>query len=74
MTTITLNIRGMHCTSCAMNIDDALEDVPGVVSSRTNYARAQTTIEMEPASAVTPEQLIAAIEAVGYQATRILSE
>ncbi|MET9835538.1 heavy-metal-associated domain-containing protein [Streptomyces sp. NPDC006385] len=33
-----LHIEGMHCTSCGLLIDDELEDIPGVRSSRTDVA------------------------------------
>ncbi|HUQ84878.1 MAG TPA: heavy-metal-associated domain-containing protein [Candidatus Limnocylindrales bacterium] len=36
---IKLKIAGMHCTSCAMNIDGELEDTAGVKEAKTNYAK-----------------------------------
>ena len=56
-----LKIQGMHCTSCAMNIDGALEDLPGVQEASTSYARGQLDVSFEPAQ-VTLEQIIATIE------------
>ena len=47
MKTVTLKIVGMHCTSCAMNIDFELEDIKGVKEASTNYAKLQT-IGMTP--------------------------
>lgn len=44
---ITLKIKGMHCTSCAMNIDGALEDAEGVLSSETSYARSKVTVNFD---------------------------
>lgn len=61
-------IKGMHCTSCAMNIDGALEDLPGVVSSDTSYAKAKTTVTYDE-SQVKLEKIKAAIEAEGYTVT-----
>lgn len=52
-----------------MNIDDALEEVPGVISSRTNYARAKTTLHVQADAPVTTETLIGAIQEAGYQAS-----
>lgn len=40
-------VSGMHCVSCAMNIDGTLEDLPGVVKAETNYAKAQTNVEFD---------------------------
>lgn len=48
MQTVKLNIFGMHCTSCAMNIDGELEDIKGVKESQTNYAKQQTEVTFDP--------------------------
>ena len=42
-----LKIEGMHCASCAMNIDFDLEDLDGVKSSNTNYAKSETEVEFD---------------------------
>jgi len=67
---ITFSIKGMHCTSCALVIDDALEEVPGIISSKTEYSRSQVQVEYD-ASVVTKAQMLAAIAAQGYQATAV---
>lgn len=65
---IKLKITGMHCTSCAMNIDGDLEDcVKGVTSSSTNYAKAETEVEFDEKE-VEIEQIIGQIKKTGYQA------
>jgi copper chaperone CopZ len=46
--TLAFEIEGMHCVSCAMNIDGALEDTPGVISATTNFAKARLSIEFDP--------------------------
>lgn len=43
-----LKIIGMHCTSCAMNIDGELEDTEGVKEAKTNYAKQQTEVTFDP--------------------------
>lgn len=48
MQTVKLNIFGMHCTSCAMNIDGELEDTEGVKEAKTNYAKQQTQVTFDP--------------------------
>lgn len=63
--TITFKIVDMHCTSCAMNIDGALEDTSGVYKANTNYAQAKSTIEYDPKQ-ITPEQLKQTIAEQGY--------
>ncbi len=65
---IKLKITGMHCTSCAMNIDGDLEDyVKGVTSSSTNYAKAETEVEFDEKK-VKIEQIVDQIKKTGYQA------
>jgi copper chaperone CopZ len=58
-------IKGMHCTSCAMNIDGALEDTEGVFSSKTSYAQSKVEIEYDK-SKVSLKQLSKVIEDQGY--------
>ena len=43
-----LKIEGMHCTSCAMNIDFDLEDLDGIKKAKTSYAKSETEIEFDP--------------------------
>lgn len=66
-TRLTLHLAGLHCASCAMAIDLALEDLPGVTEARTSYARATTEVTFDP-SRVGREDLIAAIREAGYAA------
>jgi len=42
-------IASMHCASCALNIDLDLEDLAGVKSSKTSYAKSVAEIEYDPA-------------------------
>ena len=43
-----LKIEGMHCTSCAMNIDFDLEDLEGVKIAKTSYAKEMCEVEFDP--------------------------
>jgi len=61
-----LKIKGMHCTSCAMVIDMDLEDLPGVCSCKTSYAKAETEVEYDP-DEVSIEKIVEAIKKSGYQ-------
>ena len=61
-----LKIDGMHCTSCAMNIDFDLENLEGVKSAKTNYARQESEIEFDPEK-VTEEDLANNIKKTGYK-------
>lgn len=60
-------ISGMHCTSCAMNIDGELEDTDGVKQSNTNYAKSQTEVEFDEKK-VNQEKIINIIQKSGYSA------
>jgi copper chaperone CopZ len=62
-----LSIQGMHCVNCAMLIDGALEDLPGVQSANTNYARQMVDIEYDE-NTVSENELVAAIKESGYSA------
>jgi P-type Cu+ transporter len=63
---VTLKIEGMHCSSCSLAIDGALEDTKGVVSADTDYARSQTVIKYAP-DEVSPEELATVIKNEGYE-------
>lgn len=66
-TTHVFRVEGMHCGSCALLIDDALEDLPGVRSTQTTVKQGRSTVELDPSQS-TPEDVIHAIEELGYQA------
>jgi len=61
-------IQGMHCVGCAMTVDGAVEDLTGVRSATTNYARQVAEIEYDEKK-VTEAQIIAAIQTAGYKAS-----
>lgn len=64
---LIFKISGMHCTSCAMNIDGELEDTDGVKEANTNYAKACTEVTFDT-DKLTHEKIISIIEEVGYSA------
>ncbi len=64
--TVRLDVTGMSCASCAANIERRLNQFDGV-SASVNYATAQATAQVPDAVAV--DDLVAAVEAVGYGAT-----
>ena len=67
MTKKRFQIQGMHCVGCAMTVDGAVEDLPGVKSATTNYARQVADVEYDEKK-VTDSQIITAIQAAGYKA------
>src|SRR3989338_524393 len=62
-----LNLSGMHCASCASNIESALKKVSGVIDAQVNFAQEKAHIEFHPQK-LRVEDLIAAIEKAGYKA------
>lgn len=60
-------IIGMHCTSCAMNIDGELEDSGKVIEAFTSYAKQITEVTFET-DKVSDNEIIKIIEQVGYSA------
>src|SRR3989338_5873534 len=67
MEKIILNISGMHCVSCAGNIEGALKRISGVISAQVNFALEKAYIEFEPRE-LSLDGLIAAVEKTGYKA------
>lgn len=61
-----IRIDGMHCASCAMSIDDALERLDGVQRAKTSYARGLVKVDHDPARAGAPA-LRDAISQAGYR-------
>ena len=61
-----LKIEGMHCSSCAMNIDFDLEDL-GVKSTKTSYAKQECEVEFDEEKIKLP-QILETVEKSGYQA------
>lgn len=64
---VKLSIEGMHCSSCSLNIDGALEELSGVVQSSTSYAQSKTVVSFDPNKVGIPE-LQATIKELGYGA------
>ncbi|MEX5632922.1 MULTISPECIES: heavy-metal-associated domain-containing protein [Parafrankia] len=67
VTTHTFRVEGMHCGSCSLLIDDALEDLPGVRSTRTTLRQGRTTVELD-LSQNRPQDVVRVIEDLGYRA------
>ncbi|MGQ0483709.1 MAG: heavy-metal-associated domain-containing protein [Pseudonocardia sp.] len=63
--TLTLGIEGMHCASCALLVDETLEDLPGIVTARTSVKQARSEVELDPARCSATD-IVAAIGELGY--------
>ncbi len=62
---LRLDLEGMTCASCAARIEKRLNNLNGVEAT-VNFATEQATIRSD--SEVSAEELIAAVESVGYEA------
>lgn len=65
MSTLTLDVGGMTCASCAARIEKRLNRIEGVQAS-VNFATEQARVDFP--DSVSPEELVAAVEATGYTA------
>jgi P-type Cu+ transporter len=62
---VKFNIEGMHCASCAVNIENDLKKNPGVKEARVSYASRQAVVDFDP-SRVSDADLKKVIEDSGY--------
>src|SRR3954470_12939595 len=63
---VELPIDGMTCASCAGRVEKSLNRLDGVEAT-VNFATERASVEFDPAQ-VEPEQLVGAVESVGYSA------
>lgn len=66
MTKQRLTIKGMHCGSCAMNIDEELEELDGVDEAQTSYRKQSTEIVFDEAR-INLDVIQEAIRRLGYE-------
>jgi len=62
----TFPIKGMHCASCAVNIEKALTGTPGVKGANVNFALAKATVHYEEGR-IDEMGLHAVVEKTGYK-------
>ncbi len=63
---LELPIEGMTCSSCAGRVEKSLNRLEGV-DATVNFATERASVSFDPAQ-VAPEQLVGAVEEVGYAA------
>lgn len=66
--TAVFKINGMHCTSCALNIDMDLEETEGITESNTSYAKQKTEVTFDPEK-ISLDKIIEIIKKTGYEAS-----
>ena len=69
MKKLALSIQGMHCASCASNIERSLRKIPAVKSVSVSLLTSKGFIEIE--GEVSEEALKAAVARAGYRLTGV---
>jgi Cu+-exporting ATPase len=64
---ISFPVTGMTCAACQARVQRALSVVPGVADASVNLVTRSAAVQYNP-STVTPERLIEAVRATGYDA------
>lgn len=70
---ITLTIGGMHCASCALNIETALKKTQGISSADVSFPLERARITYDP-EILSVKEMIKVIESVGYAASEKLEK
>ncbi|WP_322048068.1 cation-translocating P-type ATPase [Paraburkholderia sp. J67] len=62
---ITLDVRGMWCTSCANVVERMMKRQPGVLDATVSFASESAQLQWDP-HATTLDTILSAVEKVGY--------
>lgn len=68
--TVEFGVGGMTCASCVAHVEKALRRIPSVLQANINLATERASVRLL-SGAATPNDLVRAIEAAGYEARRI---
>jgi len=63
---LLIHIEGMHCPSCAIALDFAIEEEMGIYSAKTNFAKSTIKIYYNPVK-FDKTRIINIIEKQGYR-------
>jgi len=63
----TLNISGMHCASCALNIEKTIKKTEGVKDAVVNFSTEEATVEYDP-KLVSIKEIKNIVSNLGYKA------
>ena len=69
MKKLKITIEGMHCSSCASNIERSLKKVAGIKEASVSLMLKKGTVEAE--DNVTEEEIKKAVARVGYKVSKI---
>lgn len=73
MTTVKIEVHGMHCGGCVAAIDQALGECDGVVQKQVSLEESLAVVTFDP-SKVKPADVVAVIEELGYTASEAAGE
>src|SRR5215831_3139727 len=74
-TSLSLQIGGMTCASCALRVEKGLKKEPGVAEAAMNLATERATVTLDPTHAAPADlvqTLVRRVEATGYTATPVV--
>ena len=71
MKKVKITISGMHCASCASNIERSLKKVPGIKEASVSLMLKKGTVEIEENANVSENELKKAVERAGYKMTGV---
>ena len=66
-------VGGMHCASCGLLIDEAVEELPGVASAATDIRAGRTIVRpaVDDGAALDPALVLDTIRDLGYSAAAV---
>jgi Cu+-exporting ATPase len=62
---VTIPLEGMSCATCAITIEKALSDLPGVSQANVNFASEKATVEYDP-DKVDAGKMVKTVADAGY--------
>ncbi len=68
---VKFKIGGMHCSSCAVDIDLTLEEIRGIAESKTNFARGMAEIRYDPLL-IGVKEIVNEIGKTGYKIIEVI--
>lgn len=66
MSQATYPIKGMHCASCAQNVERTIKALPGVKSANVNLASEKLTVDYEQ-NQVNVDDMAQAVKGIGFE-------
>ena len=63
----TFRVSDMHCTNCAMRIEEIEDDLPGIKQVSASYKKMNMTVEYDETK-VSEAQILESVKSKGYTA------